>query len=210
MRFTFSADESGYLIQNTFHYELVEDTAWVPGGININDLLDQVDTKWTTLYRAVLPTSYTLGRILAVQRLQDADTNVPDGGEKAIGLAGTLTVTDTLVPHEVCQVVNLHTDTRSRSARGWLMLPPSRSSTYMQAGGDYAASGGYHNAVVALMAILDDNIQHTLAGVNDYHLRPVVYSHKRHNASTPPWTFTIKSATKKNQPHWLRTRTSVP
>jgi hypothetical protein len=126
-------------------------------------------------------------------------------GVHVVGAAGTSTLSTEYLPRELVPIVNLHTDTRSRSARGHLALAcPSGSSSI----GVRVWTGAYLTAFQAFAAKLDDTF--SLGVVGETTVRPVVYSKTRRKRALDPYTFHVVNATVNTRPKWLRSRGTTP
>jgi hypothetical protein len=110
--------------------------------------------------------------------------------------------------HALVPVINFHTATRSRSARGWQMLAGPRREADC-AGDNWDQTTAYWSALQSYAALLEDHLTYTVAPIGTI-LRPVVYSRKRHHANTSPWTFDVTSATVNPQSRWLKSRLTSP
>jgi hypothetical protein len=122
-----------------------------------------------------------------------------------VELAGTHSGTGDSYPEGMVPLINLHTNTRSRSARGWHHLASSHWSDDISYN---AWSSGYQTTLNAYAALLDDAFD--LGTVLVTHVRPVIYSVTRRKNGFTPYTFDVVKATANTTPHWLRSRMTAP
>jgi len=124
---------------------------------------------------------------------------------RSVSSAGVLAVTEGDLPRELVALVNLHTATSSRSARGYITLPGPYSEGYLT-GKNWA--GTYATAGNAFADLLDDTF--TLGSALPSTVRPVVYSRTRRIRNFTPYTFHVTGATFNTRPHWRRSRGTSP
>lgn len=205
-----SAGSNGVLYINTLHYRLEGDTAFATNEPTVADVCSEVFNKLGAAYRALLYGDRHLNRIVGRTEVQTWLGEVASAGEFVSGAAGTLIGGDGKLPNPLSAVVDLHTDVASRSSRGWLMLPGSVNSADMDGSGKWSAAGDYRTACVAFANLLDDNIQHDVAGVHAWHLQPVIYSRTRRKRGQDPYYFFVHSAIVKQDPRWVNRRRTSP
>lgn len=190
---------SGAQVVNTF---CVRDYSGVPlsDPLAAQTIASDVKSWIETEYKAVLSNLYTFDEV-AVRELQ---TNEPTIGSVAVGAAGTLGAGTRALPREVCMVVTLHTSVATRSGRGRMFIPSPLYSSHLASQDAWlTGTGGWYAAVGDFFEKLLDghDVEHDLIA---HHLSTRVYS-RRHNTS-----YDVTSYTRRLQPHWLRSRMSVP
>ena len=126
-------------------------------------------------------------------------------GVHAINANGTNGLGSGNEPQGRVASVNLHTGTRSRSARGHFCMPPPLSATALSNG---SWVGSYMTTLGALAALLDDSFD--VGSVVITHVNPVVYSRTRALRGQDPFTFRVTGASANPRPHWLRSRMTSP
>jgi hypothetical protein len=126
-------------------------------------------------------------------------------GVKILNVPGLLVHGDAKIPTGASPLLNLHTGTRSRSARGWTHPPGPTASTQLNG---QQWSSAYITLLNNLAAKLDDSFD--LGTVFPTHVNPVVYSRKRHVAGESPYTFRVTGATVNPEVKWLRSRMTTP
>lgn len=191
----------GALIMPSFHYQTD-----VPTGGSEPDPNDVADGIW-----GHVGASYT-GHVLDTAHIDElvvSEQTVPP----AIGVAGSHTINvpglassySGDMPRALCPLVNLHTGTRSRSARGWTFLPPITAVAELSSG---KWTSAFLTTFGALAALFADSL--TLGSLFPTTLNPVVYSRKRHLEGATPYTFKLTSTSINPEPAWLRSRLTAP
>jgi hypothetical protein len=131
-----------------------------------------------------------------------------------LGIAGSHTVnaagtgaggTGTQLPDGLTLTIDLHTGTRSRSARGWMLWPGPSNSSFVS---HNAYTSAWLSVVQNFANLLPDAI--TLGSTLPTTLNPVIYSRTRALRGESPTTFRTTAATLKTQPGWLRSRMTTP
>lgn len=171
------------------------------------DPADVAQGVWNLLGTAFLAcchTSYTVTSVDAVEEVLKPD--VAAGGSYPIVAGGGMLSGTAGLSHAQAAVIDLHTETRSRSARGWLKMPSPLVNTNLS--GDT-----WHSGYVALLqsfaALLDNSFDIGDPPFNT-HVNPMVYSRTRRKRAEEPWVFRVKTATVNPQARWQRSRLSVP
>lgn len=191
----------GTLVQPSLHYQtdlLI--------GQNEPDPSDVAGEIWAHIGANVLATWPAL---VTVHELVVSEMVLPPAigvaGVHTVEQPGTLPVSAEDLPRELVGIINLHTETSSRSARGYITLPGPGAELYTSA---REWTQGYFTNATGLATLLDDSL--TIGAVNPSDIHPVVYSRKRHQANTPPYTFRVSSATFNHRPKWRRSRGTTP
>lgn len=128
------------------------------------------------------------------------------GGEHVVNADGTGSAGAEDLPRELVPLVNVHTDTRSRSARGNLRLAGVGDKSKIIARTFQAA---YVTAVYTpFINKIPDEID--LGSLVITRLNPVVYSRTRHLRGETPYTFRVVGASLNPKPKWLRSRGTSP
>ena len=189
------------LIQPSIHYQTD-----VPLGGDEPDPSDVASAIWSHLasgFTNITPNSVTIHELVVLEEVVKPDIGV--AGSHTIESAGSLSGSAPYLPDGLVGIVNMHTDTRSRSARGWWHTPSPGFASYVN---ENSWQGTWPGLVNTLCALLDDQLE--LGTLQITKLNPVVYSPTRHKQGLDPYTFRVKSATLNPVPHWLRPRMSAP
>jgi hypothetical protein len=149
-------------------------------------------------------TSSTLVQELLVVS-EELPPDLAVGASHIVNEVGTASTATPNAPEGMVPVINLHTDVRSRSSRGWLMLPGPMLQNAIE--GNFWSSG-YQSAYNAFAAVLDNSFD--LGTVFVTHVNPVVYSRTRRIRAQSPYTFKVTSATSNHQVRWLKSRLTAP
>jgi hypothetical protein len=185
----------------TLHYQT--DLAPLGDEPDPNDVASGVWTLLGTAYKNVCRTDVTIDTVVCAEETLPPAIGV--SGAHTVNTAGLWAPGTANSPHGLVPVLNLHTGTRSRSARGWTHLPGNLSNTTYLIDTWTATVKGYYDALAAL---LDDTF--TLGTVPATTVRPVVYSRTRHKRAETPYTFNVTSGTTNPKVKWLRSRMSNP
>lgn len=201
-RITFKCAKSdGTLAMPSVHYK--ED---VPAGGANNDPSELASKVWDHVgpaFKATFSSLYTVQEVLALEEVVPPAIGV--AGSHTVNEAGTLTGTGDSMPDGAVAVINVHTNTRSRSARGWFH-PPSPRWADRVSGNSW--DGTMLTALNALCAVLDDSISE--GGTFPPTLVPVVYSRTRAVRGQDPFAFDVTSLSVNPRVHWLKSRMSTP
>jgi len=189
------------LIEPTLHYQT--DVAPAGSEPDPNDVASGIWGVIGTAFRAASPTVCMVDALDVVEEVIPPDVAV--GGTFAVNALGTLATANQFLSRGTCLGVNIHTATRSRSARGFVHLAGCLSSSY--AGGQ-TLGGAYLTAAQAFAALLDNSFD--LGVVLPTHVNPVVYSRTRRARGESPYTFQVTSATVSPVVRYLRSRDSTP
>ena len=193
-----STDTSGTLFVNTLHVQVFED----PDdnfNASADGVADGVDAAFTTLYRAMLNTAYTVNE-LAVRELRTA---TPEAAAKSLAVAGTLANATSLLPIEVCGIITWKSNVATRSGRGRMFVPSPRYSSYLTTNDAWNTGAAYWTAMGAFAAEVLTTNTFVEGGVT-YTIQPVVYSRAHDQANE------ITSYVRRQRPHWLRSRSTSP
>src|SRR5215469_17598113 len=153
--------------------------------------------------RACTTSDVTFHELVVTEEVVPPDLGVA-GSFGGLG-AGTGVFSDEALPHGLVPVLNLHTATRSRSARGWFR-PASPGKASVVNGNVWTSA--YMTILNNLAAVLDDDAD--MGSLTTTHLQPVVYSRTRHLRSEDPYWFDVTSGSANPRCHWLRTRMTNP
>jgi hypothetical protein len=191
----------GTLIQPSLHYQ----TDLSLGGSE-PDPSDVAAGIWGHIGTAWLATFTAHTTVAALAALEEViPPAIGAAGSHAVNLAGTLAGSGDQIPNGLVPVINLHTDTRSRSARGWFHNSSPRYADYVS---QNVWSGGVVTAINNLCSLLEDVI--TIGSVITTDLRPGVYSRTRALRGESPDFFHLTGASLNPKCHWLRSRMSTP
>lgn len=191
----------GVLMQPSWHYQT--DVATGQSEPAPNDVADGIWSLISADWRSLTPTNVVIDELVVVEQVVPGD--VPTAGVKTINLAGLASSYIGENPRELCPLFNLHTATRSRSARGWFHFASITASTLLN-GGNWTS--GFLASLGNIAAKMDDSFD--LGVAFPTHVNPVVYSRKRHILGQTPYTFRVTSATVNPHPAWLRSRRRSP
>ncbi len=192
---------NGALIISTLHYQTD-----VPTAGSEPDPDDVADGVWSTIgshYLAATAARCTVDRVDVIEMV--IPPALASGGSHVVNSAGLLTSTAGELPAALCLGINIHTETRSRSSRGFTHMPPCFDPTY--SGGPVAA-GTYLTKVQDMATVLDDSFD--LGTFDPTHVHPVVYSRKRHRAGDDPFAFRVTTATVNPKWRYVRSRDTSP
>lgn len=193
---------NGALVQPSVHYQTD-----VPTGGDEPQIEDVASSIWGltgTDFKNSSPTDVHIDELIVAEEVLK-----PDIGEvtaHVVNEAGTLGVAGDRLPIAACMVLNRHTNTRSRSARGWLMLPGGVLASQQQLG-KWVVGGIYPAAALILCTRFASSFD---LGTFATHVNPVVYSRTRRLKNTPPWTFRVTGVTQNPEVRWLSSRLSSP
>jgi hypothetical protein len=168
------------------------------GESTLAEVADAVDTALTTSFRALMPTTDTLGEI-AVTSL---GLELAQQYTKTKNLGGTRTVGNASVPKGICPVLGLRTTYAIRSARGWMFLPSLLDSGTISNGLINTGSaiwGAIDTFGAALLGLAGDT-----AGPGT--IDPGVWSQTRFVRDLDPFFFALTGYVRRQKPHWLRSR----
>jgi hypothetical protein len=203
---TFKSTWNTVLLENVLHFETSPTDNFGLGGASINDLLNAIDTKFTTPYRAMLNSGSTFTSITAREEVLPGSGDVPGEGTKSIGLAGTRTASDQHISPAMCAVVEKKTSAAIKAGNGRLWTPPVLNSGECTNNSQYSTGTAYWTAVVAFAALLDDTLTAGSFPGFGADVKPVVYSKTRRVRSQSPYTFQITAGVPINRQRWLRSR----
>ena len=193
--------DGGQLQEPSFHYK-----------INVNALGSEPDASdvaagiWDhvgTQFRGCFSSYIMVNELVVLEEVLSPDIGV--AGSHHVGLRGTMSGSGDSLPAGVCPLLNVHTNVRSRSARGWTHMP------YLQWADRAGISSWDTTAINALQAfadVMNDSID--LGAINPSQAVPVVYSRTRHERAQDPWTFDVTTVSVNHAPKYLRSRTTTP
>jgi len=201
-RLTFKCVTSnGILVEPSLHYQTdlslggsEPDPSDVAAGV-----WGHIGTQFLSCFSAIT----TCQELLALEEVVPPAIGV--AGVHSVGLPGTLAGSGDSIPPGLVPLINLHTDTRSRSARGW-MHPPSPQ--WADRAGYSTWDGTMLSVLGDFASLLDDVI--TIGSVITTDLRPGVYSRTRALRGETPDFFHLVSASVNHTPKWLRSRMTTP
>lgn len=179
---------------NGIHFEVAK----LSSPFDPSDAADEVSTKLTTAYKAMLGTGDTL-HDLTVTQVGVAPADVVQH-VKTLEVAGTRTLVNNALEDAVCAVISLKTGTPKRFARGRLFAPPCLDSDKLNNGGVFLISGSYLINVKAFAALL------TAAWTaGDDTFAPIVWSELQYQRAATA-VFPISAYACDGRQHWLRSR----
>lgn len=195
---------SGQDVSNTFH--IANQGSGVPDLATLQDLANDIDTYFTTTYRAILGTGDTL---LAIRTYQQDDDNPPGPYQEYVlnkNLAGTATKSGS-APDMAVGLIKLQTSVAKRYARGHMFAPGLFTNTDFSNGDLINGSGAYHTALAALASKYETGCtvtpSWTGSTLSDWSL--AIYS--KVQDKVPGNIVTICSnAVADTKVHWLRSR----
>lgn len=185
----------------TLHYQT--DVPTGGGEPDPNDVASGIWGVIATAIRNVASDWVTFDNLVVGEEVLPPDIGV--SGIDVLNVPGLIAHGDAKIPTGASPLINLHTGTRSRSARGWTH-PPGPTNSGELNGQDWIA--GYLTLLDNLAAVLSDSF--SLGSLFPTTVNPVVYSRKRHVALETPYTFKVTGATTNAQVKWLRSRMTSP
>ena len=206
---SFRSTIAGQLVANTFHVRQ-NPTAGDVDATHLQSLLNDANTTaLKNAYKACIPSTGTLD-VLVARLVPDPQFPDADRAEAArtIGEAGTFT-SDQRDPPGLCALLTLGTDLAGRRFRGRVFMPPSLDSTVLNTG-IFVASGTYWTNFTAFITELSKTMYPSGAGHyggawNDNDL--CVYSlTARKESDSARYYARVVAATRRQAPHWLRSR----
>lgn len=192
----------GTLIQPSVHYQT--DVADIGSEPNPDDVARRCWEHFATSFLLVTPTTVTVHELVVTEQV--VKPNIGVVGAFTVEQSGTSTAGTNHLPHELVPLVNLHTQTHSRSARGWLFLASPSDVAWLNANGEWQQT-----LVTNIQGLA--NLFATSFGVGDINVtttKPVIYSRTRHQRGNTPYVFPVSHATANPQPAWLRSRGTAP
>jgi hypothetical protein len=195
--------DNGALLEPSLHYQ----TDLSTGGSepDPSDVAEGIFSKCGNEFLNVCSTRIRCDGLLVRSEEIPASGILPVEAFKVVAIPGVLAVAEGDVPRELVGIVNIHTATSSRSARGYITLPGPYSEGYIT---NKNFAGAYATAAHAFADKLDDTF--TLGLVSVATVRPVVYSRTRRLRNFTPYTFNVTGATFNTRPHWRRSRGTSP
>ena len=191
----------GSLVQPSIHYHLVPPP--LGSEPNLSDVADGIWGHWGAAFLATVSDQTHVDSLVVTQQVVPPEVGA--AGEHAVNANGTMSISDTDLPAGLVPILNVHTNTRSRSARGYMVMPCPYGVTKLHLGKWSTAFLGTLNTLAAL---LNDPIE--FGSVTPTVGTPVVYSRTRALAGTDPTTFDITNVVANATPHWRRSRMDVP
>jgi hypothetical protein len=192
----------GSLILPTLHYQT--DLSFIGDEPSPTSVAGGISTLLQAAFRACIPSAVTLHAISVTEEV--IKPAVATGGSVNVELGGTLAAgSGNSLPNGCTVLINRHTETRSRSARGWFHMPCPINSSHVN-GNNWGAS--ITTPCNSLAGLLDDSFD--LGTVDITHVHPVVYSRTRHQRGQEPYTFRVVNASVNPKVKWLRSRMSSP
>lgn len=200
-RVTIMAKRGSTLIEPSLHYQT--DVPGLGEEPDPNDVANGAWSVWGTQFLACCASDLHVDTVVALEETLPPDIGV--AGVHTVNLNGTHSLGDEAMPSGMASLINIHTGTRSRSARGWLRMPYPPGS--FNVNGDVWTST-YQSLLQAFADLLDNSFE--LGSVNPTTVNPVVYSKTRRQRAETPYTFRVTNATANPRVHWLRSRTTSP
>lgn len=193
---------NGTLVQPSCHYQT--DVGDIGSEPNPDDVARLFWQHIATPYLTIQPTALTVHELIVTEEVLKPAIGVV--GAHLVGLTGFSATGADATPLALVPLVNLHTQTHSRSARGWQFLGSLQNATHLDAGGNWeattvAAIQDYANKLAESFGVGDVNVTTC---------KPVIYSRTRHQRGQSPFVFPVSSAIVNPRPTWLRSRRSSP
>lgn len=192
----------GTLIEPSLHY-LTD----VPTTGDEPDPSDVAAGAWSllgTAYKNTLHSSCIVDDVIVSEQVLAPAIGVT--GIHHVGEVGTGFGTTANLPQALVPLVSIHTNVASKSARGHIFLGCPLNVASVDAG-KWSSTNNmpFYNAFAALL----DNAFH-LGTILITDCNPVIYSRTRHRRGETPHFFPVTSATARQNPTWLRSRTTSP
>lgn len=188
-------------MQPSLHYQT--DVPVAGGEPDPADVAAGIWALMASAFLAATPSTVTCHELLVTEQVLK-----PDIGAQAIrasNQAGTIAVGQEDLPRELVPILNIYSDTASRSARGYTTLagPGSETFTNLRL---------WTATYVTLLEQFATNasLSFDLGTLQVTHVHPVVYSRTRHQRGQDPYTFRVKSVRVNERPHWRRSRGTTP
>lgn len=203
-----SDTDTGVRIVNVFH------VVSRPQGIENNAesaaaVRDALIAALKTKYKATLQTDCILQSLVVREELAPDDTSVPDEASATIAEAGTQVPSGDRLPWGCCLLATLYTNAAVRSGHGRQFLSPGISASALTASKTWdTASTAWTNAGTYLAELIAGHSTGTEPTGHD--LSCVIYSRTRRARGDAQYYFDVVSYTRRQQPHWLRSRMSAP
>jgi hypothetical protein len=192
---------NGILIEPSLHYQT--DLSFIGDEPDPSDVAGGIWTLIGTAFLACCHSTIHVDELIVAEEVLKPDLGA--AGSHIVNQDGTFSSGSSTIPHALAAVVNLHTATRSKSARGWCMMP---SPLVAAALATDLWTGTYLTALQTLAALLDNSFD--MGTIDITHVNPVVYSGTRRKRGEEPWTFRVTSSTVNPQTRWLKSRLSNP
>jgi hypothetical protein len=192
----------GTLVEPGLHYQTD-----LPAGGSEPDPADVANDIWNQIgvpFGLITPSSVVIHELVVTEEV--VPPTLGAAGVHTISGAGSAAAGDQKEPKELVPLINFHTATRSRSARGHSFMAGPMNSIHLAAGGIWESAflgllQGFANACL---------LSFDLGAGIITSVHPVVYSRTRHRAGLAPFTFRLTGATAKPTPTWLRSRGTSP
>ena len=140
---TFSSTlASNQQVSNTFYVGKAS-LGSPPDLTTLGNLASDLQTWFSTTYRAILDTSAKWDSITVYQVPDPTAPAVPLEYQLAVALAGTRTPAGSIGPGSLCGVIQLKTPNASRRFRGHLFAPPSLNGGDVGSGDKINLASGY-------------------------------------------------------------------
>lgn len=191
----------GTLVEPSLHYQT--DLSDLQSEPDPSDVAGEVWAHLGTQFRACFSNHCTVHELVALEETLPPAIGV--AGAHSVELAGTLTGSGDQIPSGLVPLINIHTDTRSRSARGWMFMPSPKYADEVSAN---VWGSGFTAVVNNFTALLDDVL--SIGSINPSNINPVVYSRTRRSRAESPYTFRVISASLNPTCHWLKRRMTSP
>lgn len=203
-----SQHSSGVDIVNTWHVR-TDDGALGLFDASAADVADALTDVLVTPYRACMTAAYTLLSLSATEVLPPGSTDVPDTSGNTIALAGTQTTTGDQLPVPTCLLATIYSSAAIRSGHGRIYLPGGVAASSLNASGRWDPASGTWTAAGTFLTALIAGHGWT-AWLGSETIKAVVYSRTRHAANLSPYYFDASTYTRRDAPHWLRSRATAP
>ena|SRR5215467_4279201 len=191
----------GILVEPTLHYQT--DLTFIGDEPDPHDVAAGIWTRIGSNLLAISPADVTYTSVDVAEQVLPPDIGAAGTYNISSGV-GTYTA-DGHLPYATVPVINLHTATASRSARGWCHPASPRQSAAVN-------NSLWTSTFLALLQSFADTLAlgFDLGTIDITHVNPVVYSRTRHKRSESPYTFKVTAAKANPQIRWLRSRLSSP
>jgi hypothetical protein len=208
-RCAYNSDHTtGVRMVNVFHV-VTHNTSLLTGDTPASAVRDALHAALTTKYRAILPTTLTVQSLVVREELAPGSTAVPEESSQTIGLAGTLSTSGDMLPVPTCILSTFYSTAAVRSGHGRMFLPGCGPAANLNSGGQWDTATALWTAVAAFL----DELKATHSGggfFTGFDAHQVIYSRTRRAAGAAQYWFDVQSYTRRQAPHWLRSRLTAP
>lgn len=171
---------------------------------NPDDVATQLWASIGNEFRAVSSATLTVHELVVTEEVLKPSIGVV--GAHTVGLAGLVAVGTDVLPAACVPLINIHTQTHSRSARGWQFLGSTMNAA------ELSTAGVWETTFLANLQLYADRLAANV-GIGDINIttaKPVIYSRTRHQRGQTPYVFSVSNAKANPAPTWLRSRRTSP